>query len=264
MKSFENKVIWITGASSGIGEALAKECNRSGAEIIISARRIAELERVRESCQDKSKVHLLPVDLSKQDEFPELVKKALSFKGKIDILINNAGISQRSRAADTDLAVDRKIMEVNYFGTVALTKALLPHFLEKKQGHFVVVSSLVGKFATPLRSSYAASKHALHGFFDSLRAEQWKENLKVTIVCPGFIKTDITYHALTGDGTPQNKMDDAQKNGMPADVFARRMVKAMISEKQEVYIGGKETYAVYLKRFFPALLSRVIRKAKVV
>ena len=179
-------------------------------------------------------------------------------------MINNAGISQRSLVKDTSIEVDKRIMNINYLGTVALTKAMLPHFIEKNNGHFVVITSIVGKIGTPLRSSYAASKHALHGFFDSLRAEVHKNNIKVTLACPGFVQTNVSINALTGDGTPQNKMDIATKNGLPTEKFAELLIKAIQKEKQEVYIGGfKEKLGVYTKRFFPKLLSVMIRKMAV-
>jgi short-subunit dehydrogenase len=147
---------------------------------------------------------------------------------------------------------------------VALTKALLPHFIEKNSGHFVVITSIVGKIGTPLRSSYAASKHALHGFFDSLRAEVYHNNIKVTVACPGFVQTNISINALTGNGTAQNKLDAATKNGLTPEIFTKKLLKAVRQEKQEVYIGGfKEKLAVYVKRFFPQLLSKMIRKLAV-
>jgi dehydrogenase/reductase SDR family protein 7B len=161
------------------------------------------------------------------------------------------------------LEVDRKLMEVNYFGTVALTKALLPHFIERKSGHFAVVTSLVGKFASPYRSSYAASKHALHGFFDTLRAEHYGDGISVTMICPGFIRTKVSINALTADGTPLGQMDEAQDKGMSPEACANEIYTAIRSKKEEIYIGGKETFAVYLKRFFPGIFSKILRKAKV-
>ena len=136
--------------------------------------------------------------------------------------------------------------------------------IEKNSGHFVVITSIVGKIGTPLRSSYAASKHALHGFFDSLRAEVYQNNIKVTLACPGFVQTNVSLNALTADGTPQNKMDSATKNGLTPEVFAEKLLKAVRQEKEEVYIGGfKEKLAVYVKRLFPKLLSKMIRKLAV-
>ncbi|GAB4114072.1 MAG: SDR family NAD(P)-dependent oxidoreductase [Thermoflexibacter sp.] len=260
----QGQVIWITGASSGIGEALAYSLARKGAKLILSARREEELFRVKSACQRADgDILVLPLDLEKQAEFPEKVAQAIAHFAHIDILINNGGISQRSLAKDTDLAVDRRIMEIDYFGTLALTKAVLPLMLQRKSGKIVVITSLVGKFGTPLRSAYAAAKHALHGFFDSLRAECWRENLKVLIVCPGFIKTQVSINALTAKGDKQNKMDDAQAKGMSAEKCAEKIIKAILADREEVYIGGREIYAVYLKRLFPQLFSRILRKAKV-
>jgi len=179
-------------------------------------------------------------------------------------LVNNGGISQRSLASETSIAVDKRIMDINYLGTVALTKSVLPHFIENKNVQFVVTTSIVGKIGTPLRSSYAASKHALHGFFDSLRAENHKNNITVTLVCPGFVNTNVSINALTGDGSAQNKMDVATQNGIAPNRFAKKMAKAIYTKKEEVYIAGfKEKLAVYVKRFFPKLLSVMIRKLAV-
>jgi short-subunit dehydrogenase len=159
---------------------------------------------------------------------------------------------------DTDPSVYRTLMEINYFAPVALTKAILPSMLEKKSGHFVVISSLVGKFGTPLRSGYAASKHALHGFFDSLRAEEGRKGINVTLVCPGFIRTDISLHALVGDGGKHGKMDKGQAQGMPVDRCAAEILKGVAARKQEIYVGGRDKYVVYVKRFFPRLFSRMV------
>ena len=168
--NFQNKVVWITGASSGIGRALAQELSNLDALLIISARNKSALETVKNSCKNPNNVWVLPLDLEEHTSFIKTTATALQIFGRIDILVNNGGISQRSLAKDTLVSVDEKIMKVNYTGTIALTKALLPHFIERQQGHIVVTTSIVGLIGTPLRSSYAASKHALHGFFDSLRA----------------------------------------------------------------------------------------------
>jgi short-subunit dehydrogenase len=265
MPELKNKVIWLTGASSGIGEALAYELSARGARLILSARRKEELERVKGNCdrERQADIRILPLDLSQPDTLKLSTEAAIQIFGQVDMLINNGGITQRSLVAEAALAVDRRLMEVNYFGPVALTKYLLPHFTSRKQGHFVNISSLAGKLGTPYRSGYAASKHALHGFFDAVRAEHYRDNIKVTMVCPGFIHTQLTLSALTADGSPLNKMDAAQYKGKPADWCARRIVRAIEKEKQEVYIGGREILAVYLKRFFPALFSKVIRNVAV-
>ncbi|GHN01450.1 oxidoreductase [Cytophagales bacterium WSM2-2] len=266
MSYLDHKVIWITGASSGIGEALAYELSRkNGVKLIISARRKEELERVQGNCS-QSDIRVLPLDLAKPETLQLSTEAAIQLFGHIDILINNGGISQRSLAKDTQLSVDREVMEVDYFGTLALTKYLLPHFLKRKSGHFVTVSSVMGMIGTPYRSGYAAAKHALHGFFDSLRAELWKDSkdIFVTLICPGWVKTQVTINALTGDGSRLNKMDKTTDQGMSANVFAVKMVAAIENKREEVYIGGaKEVFAVYVKRFFPKIFSMIIRKAKV-
>lgn len=269
MGYINNKVIWITGASSGIGEALTYEfAKRKGVRLIISSRRKEELERVKGNCPPlvQANIRVLPLDLAQEETLKLSTDAAVQLFGQVDILINNGGIAQRSLAKDTLVAVDRHIMEVDYFGTVALTKYLLPYFLKRKTGHFVTVSSVMGKMGTPYRSGYAAAKHALHGFFDSLRAELWKEskNIYVTLVCPGWVKTEITMNALTGDGSKLNKMDRATSVGLPAAKFATLMLEAIEAKKEEVYIGGsKEVMGVYLKRFFPKLFSKAVRKMSV-
>lgn len=256
-------VIWITGASSGIGEASAKKFSKEGFVLILSSRKVNELERVKNQCAHPEAIRLLPLDLSDSSDFDRKAAEAIAFFGKIDIVLHNGGISQRSLIKETQLNVDRKLMEVNYFGTVALTKAVLPHFIQNKSGQFAVVTSLVGKFASPYRSSYAASKHALHGFFDTLRAEHYQDGIAVTLICPGFIRTKVSINALTADGSPLGEMDEAQDKGMSPEQCAIEMYDAILSKKEEVYIGGKETLAVYLKRFFPGIFSKILQKAKV-
>lgn len=262
--SFTDKVVWITGASSGIGKALALELSKQNTKLILSSRKKESLEEVKKQCKNTEAVKILPLDLEDYTNMNLLVEQALSLFNKVDVLVNNGGISQRSLASDTALSVDKRIMDINYLGTVALTKALLPYFVKQKSGHFVVTTSIVGKIGTPLRSSYAASKHALHGFFDSLRAEHHKDNIAVTLVCPGFVNTNISKNALTGDGSPQQKMDNATENGIAPERFARLMTNAIKQKKEEVYIAGaKEKLGVYVKRFFPKLLSKMIRKLSV-
>ncbi|WP_044397298.1 SDR family oxidoreductase [Lacinutrix sp. Hel_I_90] len=261
---FTNKVVWITGASSGIGKHLAIELANQGAKLILSSRNLDALRAVKDLCKNPENLKLIPLDLEDYNNLQPKVDAAISMFGTIDILVNNGGISQRALAKDTSIAVDKRLMAINYLGTVALTKLLLPHFIKNQSGHFVVTTSIVGKIGTPLRSSYAASKHALHGFFDSLRAEQHSDNIAVTLVCPGFVNTNVSIHALTGDGTAQQSMDKATKNGIAPDYFAKLMAKAILKKRQEVYIAGfKEKLGIYAKRFFPKVLSRMIRKLSV-
>jgi short-subunit dehydrogenase len=258
-----NKVIWITGASSGIGEALCYKLNEIGAKLIISSRSSDGLYQVKHNCtKNQLDIHVLPLDLENTSDLQSKANAALAIYGRIDIVIHSGGVSQRSLAMETDLDVAKKIMNINFWGTVALTKALIPSMLSNKEGHIVIISSLVGKFGTKFRSAYSASKHALHGYFDSLRSEIDKK-IGISIICPGFIKTNVTINALTADGTKQNTMDDAQANGMSANECASQIINAIKSGKEEVYIGGKEKYAIILKRFLPGLFSKIVRNAKV-
>ncbi|MBT8204120.1 MAG: SDR family oxidoreductase [Eudoraea sp.] len=264
MTRITDKIIWITGASSGIGEALALAFNAAGNRVILSARSGDKLQQVALNCASPENVRILELDLSQFESMQDKVHEALGFFGRIDLLINNAGISQRSLIAETEMAVYKKLMDVNYLGTVALSKALLPHFIKNKKGHFVTVTSLMGKFGSPLRSGYCASKHALHGFFDVLRMEHEKDGVKVTLVCPGFVQTDIAKNALTADGSPQKQQDQATDNGLSPEVCAEQLIRAVEKEKYEVYIGQGEVKGVYLKRFFPKLLHRVVLRSQVV
>lgn len=264
MSKLKDKVVWVTGASSGIGEALVKEFAREGAKVVLSARNKGELQRVKKETNLNDDTSLiLPLDLIEHDKMGERVDAVLSKFGRIDYLINNGGISQRSLVIDTSFEVDRKLIEVNLLGTIALTKAVLPLMVKQQEGHIVTITSLTGKFGTPKRSAYAASKHGLHGFFDCLRAEHYKDNIKVTLVCPGFIRTNVSINALTGDGSKQGTMDDATGKGTTPEDCAKGIIKGIKKGKEEILIGNKEVYAVWLKRFFPGIFSKLIKKAKV-
>ncbi|EKF72951.1 oxidoreductase [Alcanivorax hongdengensis A-11-3] len=262
-ESLAGKVIWITGASSGIGEALAREYARRGATLVLSARREQELQRVRQALVNSDDHQIVPLDLADSAALPAAVEQVRARLGRLDQLVHNGGISQRSLVADTDLAVDRRIMEVNFFGTVALTKAVLPWMKEQGRGRFVVITSLVGELPTPLRSAYSASKHALHGFFESLRAEEYDAGIRVTLVMPGFIRTQVSINALVGDGSAQGSMDEAQQAGMDPQECARRVVQAVQHGRDQVIIAGREKAGIYLKRWSPPLYRRLIRKMKV-
>ena len=265
MAQIQNKIVWVTGATSGIGEALVHALAQEGAKIILSARRAGELERVARENNLNAENHLiLPLDLARNDDYSVEIKKALEKFGRVDILINNGGISQRSLAKDTPIAVDREIMNVDFFGTVSLTKALLPSMLANKSGMVVAISSAVGKFGSPWRSGYSAAKHALHGFFDSLRAECYADGLKVLIVCPGFIQTNVSINALTGSGKALGEMDPATAAGLTASEAARQIIEAIKSDKEEVVVGKfKEKLGVWVKRHFPLIFSVMVRKMAV-
>ena len=206
---------------------------------------------------------MLPFDLSDFDNAKEHAQKAIAAFGKVDVLINNGGVSQRSLIVETDFSVDKKLIEVDYLGTIAITKAVLHHFINNKNGHFITVTSLMGKFGSPYRSGYCGAKHALHGFFDVLRMEHEKDGINVSLICPGFVQTNVAKNALTADGSKQNTNDNATQNGMPVAIFAKKFVNAVEANKMEAYIGGKETVGVFLKRFFPKFLHYFVLKSKV-
>lgn len=262
MNAFADRVVWVTGASAGIGAALARAFATHGARVVLSARRETQLLEVQAECDrlGAAATLVVPLDLEHPDRHAAAVARVVGAFGRVDLLVNNAGVSQRSLAVDTALAVDRRLIEVNFIGTVSLTKAVLPVMRAQRAGHIATVTSLVGHIGTPLRSSYAGSKHALHGFFDSLRAEVWQDGIAVTMVCPGFIKTDVSVNALTGDGSPQNRMDNAQANGMDADECARRVLRGLAKRKAEVWVGGKEVLAAYVERFCPPLYRALIKR----
>jgi short-subunit dehydrogenase len=251
---FENKVVWITGASSGLGEALTKEFALQKSKLILSARREYELLCVKKECEKfipEENIFIIPLDITELSSIDSEVQKVIQKFGRIDILVNNAGVSQRSFILDTPLAVERKIMEINYFGTVAMTKAVLPVMRKQKSGHIVVISSLMGKFGYYRRSTYCASKHALHGYFEALRMEEFENNIHVSMICPGYIRTNVSLNAITETGEPFNKMDEGQEKGMPPQVCAKKILKAIRHKRVETFIGGYEVLAVIVKRFFP-------------
>ena len=273
---FDNKLVWITGASSGIGEYLAYALNEEGARLVLSSRKTDELNRVKSRCKNPDSVHVIPLDVSDLDAIPKAVEEVISSFGAIDILINNAGISQRELALNTQLSVDRQIMDVNYFGTIALTKAVAPHM----QARRVVEADLrrfqqegaaaahrieqrrTGKIGVPYRSAYAASKHALHGFFDSLRAELYPDGIRVSLICPGYVHTNVTVNALRGDGSPNSVMAESTKGGFSPDVFAKKALKAIKKQKREALIAKTEGLAVLINRFAPAIFARIARGLK--
>jgi dehydrogenase/reductase SDR family member 7B len=260
---FRDKVVWITGASSGIGEETAYLFARQNAKLVISSQMTAELIKVKERCLLLcSDCIEIVFDLLDTSLVSEKVEEVIKRYGRIDILINCGGISQRSLASETPVEIDRKIMEINFFGAVALTKACIPYMIKNNEGHIAVISSITGKFGFPLRSAYSASKHALFGFFDSLRIELANTNIKVTIFLPGRIKTNISFNSLTKEGQLYGKMDDGQNTGMPAEKCAGKILKAIQNKKREVLIGNKEILMVYIKRFFPGIFFKIAQRIK--
>jgi dehydrogenase/reductase SDR family member 7B len=259
--NFKDKIVWITGASSGIGEALAKAFAAEGAKLILSARRKEELERVQKSCGlTDDNALILPLDLSNSNGFETLAENVFKKFGRIDVLVNNGGVSQRSLAKDTPLEIDRRIMEVNYFGQIALTKAVLPYMLKQRDGHVVVISSIAGKFGFWYRSAYSATKHALQGFFESFRMETESEGIRTLLVFPGKIRTNISLNAVTESGGKHNRMDKSTAAGMSPEECADLILDAMRRNKEEILIGGKEIKAVWIKRHLPKWFGKIIRR----
>jgi short-subunit dehydrogenase len=200
-----------------------------------------------------------PLDLVDEQAIETAAADVLRELGKVDVLVHGGGVSQRALVADTAMTTDRAIMDLNYFGTIALTKAVLPSMLARKSGHLVPISSVIGHVGIPLRSAYAASKHALHGFFDALRAENAKDGIRVTIVCPGYIRTKVSENALRGDGSKYGTTDDTHKHAMLPEVAAPKIVDGVAKGKDEVRVGGREIYAILLKRLLPGVVARLVR-----
>jgi len=260
---FKDQVVWITGASSGIGEALAVQFATEGARLVLSARRESELIRVKERCAGQGvsaeNALVIPLDVTDHDAMPVAVEQVLNAFGRIDMLINNAGISQRSKCADTDMLVYRSIMEVDVLGQIAMTKAVLPVMLKQGSGHLAVTSSVAGKIGAPLRTGYCAAKHAMMGFFDALRAETAGDGLRVTTITPGYIQTNISVNALNGDGSEFGKTDKDISNGMDVTRCAEVIMDGFRKGKPEIPVGeGMEMKALVLKRFFPKLVFKKV------
>ncbi len=261
----KGKTVWITGASSGIGRALVLEFAKYGANIVLSARTVAALKAVqKEAGLTDANSLIVPMDLSKYDKYKLLVDKVTKKFGAIDYLVNNGGISQRALAHETALSVYEKLMAVNFFGNIALTQEVLPLMRARKSGTIATVSSVAGKFGTPMRSGYSASKFALSGYYEAIRAENYKENIRVVVVLPGFINTKVSVNALTAKGKAQGTMDSAQASAMSAEECAKRVVPGIVAGKHEVYAGAfRERFALFMSRHFPSIFARIIRKAKV-
>ncbi|MDA9110650.1 SDR family oxidoreductase [Bacteroidia bacterium] len=252
-----SKIIWITGAGSGIGKALALAYNTHDNTIILSGRKRHALEEV---AQNLTNAYVLPLDVSDEQAIANAVTEVSETFGHLDILINNAGVSQRSLASETTNEVGRQLMEVNFFGSVHLTKAALPLFMHKKAGSIVAMSSAAGKFGFPLRSYYAASKHALHGWYEALSLELKDTDIHVMVVCPGRIKTDISKNALLGDGAAHAQMDLGQEKGVSVEKCAKAIQRGIRTRKSEIYIGGGEVLMIYFKRYAPWLFRFIAKR----
>jgi short-subunit dehydrogenase len=262
-KLFTGKVAWITGASSGIGESLVKEFIRRGATVIASSNDLQGLERVKADCGNKSMmVHCVPFDLSDTSGIEQIVEQQLHTFGRIDFLLNIGGISQRARIDETPIWLDRKIFEINYFGTIAFTKAVLPYMVRQQSGHILATSSISGRFGFPLRSAYSASKQALHGFFETLYLENKKFNIKSSVIIPGRVRTSISYHALNGEGKEHGKLDEGLAKGISPVKAAEIIINGMIRNKREILVGGKELILLYIRRYLPWLFFKIADRIK--
>lgn len=262
---FKDKVVWITGASSGIGEAVSLLMADDGARLVLSSRRKEELERVAKVIVDlggnADDVMVLPLDVTDEAAMPEAVDAVMEQFGRIDMLFNNAGISQRSLCVDTSMETYRKLFDVDVFGQIALTKLVLPIMIEQKSGHLVVTSSVAGKVGVAIRTGYCAVKHAMMGFFDALRCEVAEHNIKVTTVTPGFINTNISINAVQGDGSKYGKMDEVIAGGMEVGAAAVLIMKGLRAGKYEIAVGeGMSMLALKLKRWMPNRLIKMMVK----
>lgn len=263
MLVLKNKTCWITGAGSGIGEALAHQFAAKGANLILSGRNVNRLEMVKNKIEHhQTRVQIVPIDLTKTENLPALISEVKQQNNSIDYLINNAGVTQRALACETSEAVLRRLMEVNFFGTVALTKAVANIMLQQQSGHITIISSLAGKFGFPLRSGYSAAKHALQGYFETLRAEVAGKNINVLIVSPGRIQTAISQNALLKDGTAHQQSDPGQAKGMSVDICAKKIIKAIQKNQKDVVIGGSEVLMFYIRKWCPPLFFWLVRKVK--
>ena len=256
--------VWITGASSGIGEACACSYAAEGARLVLTSSSAERLEKVAVKCRElgASDVTVLPYDLSSTEDIDTLVQKAWDVSGRIDIVMLNAGISQRTTVEDTSMDMVRKIMEINYFAPVAIARALLPKMVDAGGGRIAVTTSIAGRFGFPLRCGYSSSKFALYGFFETLQAEYYNAGIRVTLVCPGRVNTNISRYALDKGGKPHGVMDPGQAGGMSSEKAAQIITRAIAKGRREVLVGRKELLMVYIKRFFPGLCARLARKIK--
>lgn len=258
----EGRTVWVTGASSGIGAALARRIAGAGARVVVSARRAERLEGLQAAFPEGT-VHVLPMDLSDIDSLPAVARRAEALAGPVDVLVNNAGLGQNGLAHECPIALVEQIMRTNYLGPVTLTGCVLPGMLARGRGQIVTVTSVLGKFGIRRRSAYCASKHALHGYFDALRCElqdRGAKGIEVTLLAPGWVRTELEARAVTGDGSPRGDSTRAGVGGMAPDVFARRALRAIRRGRQEVCIGGLEIAAVWVKRFAPWLLRAALAR----
>jgi dehydrogenase/reductase SDR family member 7B len=264
MKSLAGKVVWLTGASSGIGEALAYELATHGARLVLSARRHERLDAVRSRCAHPELHRVVAFDMTDIGGHGAQVARVLEEFGRIDVLINNAGVSQRALVKETTLNVDRQLFELDYFAPVSLVKAVLPHMLARGTGSIVAVSSVAGLVSTPYRSSYAGAKAAIIAFHDALRAETFSAGIEVCVICPGFVATEIANSALVGDGSASAGRHRVPKGALSAEECARLAVRGLLAGEPLVVVAGKERVLWWLARISPRLAARVVRQVRTI
>lgn len=257
MLEFKGKTALITGGGSGIGEAMAYQYAQKGANVILTGRRIETLEKVQKKCMEYGvKAWCKTVDVEKAESIDELAAWIRSEGHLLDFLLLNAGISQRALTLETDISVDRRLMEVNYFGGIYLVKSLKDMFLERGV-HIAVVSSVSGVFGFPVRSAYCASKHAIHGFYETIALEY--PQIKTTIIIPGRIHTDVSKNALDGNGKATGIMDPGQANGYDVNRCARKAIRAIARCRHQKVIGGFDTIMVPFYKYVPWLFRLIAR-----
>ena len=257
MIAFKGRKVLITGGGSGIGDAMAYQYAMKGTDVILTGRRLEPLESVQKKCIALGvKAWCKTVDMEKPETIDELVSWIHDEGHLLDFLFLNAGISQRALTLETDISVDRRLMEVNYFGGIYLVKALKDMFLERGV-HIAVVSSVSGVFGFPVRSAYCASKHAIHGFYETIALEY--PQIKTTIIIPGRIHTDVSKNALDGNGKPTGIMDPGQANGYDVNKCAKVAIKAIARGKHEKVIGGFDTIMVPFYRYITPLFRLIAR-----
>ncbi|MFN8239859.1 MAG: SDR family NAD(P)-dependent oxidoreductase [Bacteroidales bacterium] len=258
MYQFKGKVVWITGASSGIGEALVNLMVSLGAHVIASSNEASELERVKNSVKGEGTIDTISFDLSDTTGIEKIVSEQLNKTGRIDILVNLGGISQRARIDETPLWLDRRIMEINYFGTIALTKAVLPYMIKQGSGHVLATSSIAGRFGFPLRSAYSASKQALHGFFETLHLENKKHNVKASVIIPGRVRTKISFRALDPK-VKHSEIRSGSGKGISPEKAARQILNGIKKNKREILVGSTELVMLYKEILARAILQAGIK-----
>jgi short-subunit dehydrogenase len=256
---YKNKVCWITGASSGIGASLAVALSHLDAFLVLSARSVENLEKVRARCANPAKVAIIRCDMEDLEKLSSVAMQSWEQFCGIDYVFLNAGFAVRDLILNTGIDLFQKEMNINFFSTVLISKTLLPLMQERNSGHFVVTSSLSGRYGVPKLSAYSASKHALHGYFESLRAEHERDGIRVTIITSGLVRTGITLHALKGNGEPYARMEESVAYGISPEHCAMSILNAAARNRYEALVGGPDKYSVWVKRFFPRFLDYVIR-----